>query len=93
MSELIKNQMIITNGNKITHSMTDYFNRNKVTHTMTDDNSRNKVTHTMTDDNSRNDIIVAVTTKRQIIFPFSEITTQNNGNKSSFEREIEKVGV
>ena len=30
--------------------------------------------------------IVAVKTKRQITFPFSEIITQINENKSSFER-------
>ena len=35
--------------------------------------------------------IVEVTTKRQIIFPFSKITTQNNGNKSSFERENREI--
>ena len=31
--------------------------------------------------------IVEVKTKSQVIFPFSQITTQNNGNKSFFRRE------
>ena len=31
--------------------------------------------------------IVEVETKCQIMFPFSEITTQKNGNKSSFKNE------
>ena len=35
--------------------------------------------------------IVEVKTKRQIIFPFSDITTQNNRNKSSFERENREI--
>ena len=35
--------------------------------------------------------IVAVTTKRQTIFPFSEITIQNNGNKPSFGRENREI--
>ena len=32
-------------------------------------------------------VIDEVKTKRQNIFPFSEITSQNNGNMSTFERE------
>ena len=36
---------------------------------------------------SKNTDIVEVKTRRQIMFPFSEITTQNKGNKSFFERE------
>ena len=35
--------------------------------------------------------IVEVKTKSQIIFPFSESTTQNNENKSSFERENREI--
>ena len=35
-------------------------------------------------------VYVAVTTKRQIIFPFSEITIQNNGNKP-FGRENREI--
>ena len=35
--------------------------------------------------------IVEVKTKRQIIFPLSEITYQNNGNKSAFERENHEI--
>ena len=35
--------------------------------------------------------IVEVTTQRQIILPFIEITTQNNGNKSSFGRENREI--
>ena len=38
--------------------------------------------------NTKRNIIVEVKTKRQIIFPFSEITTQNNGNKSSFGKDV-----
>ena len=38
-----------------------------------------------------NQSIVAVTTKRQIIFPFSEITIQNNGNQPSFGRENREI--
>ena len=36
-------------------------------------------------------IIVKVKTKIQIIFPFSEITTQNNENNSSFKRENREI--
>ena len=35
--------------------------------------------------------IIEVTIKQQIIFPFSEIITQNNGNKSSFERKNRNI--
>ena len=36
-------------------------------------------------------LIVEVKTKRQINFPFSEITTQNNENKSFFGRENREI--
>ena len=36
-------------------------------------------------------IIVEFKTEHQIIFPFSEINIQNNGNKSSLERENQEI--
>ena len=43
-------------------------------------------THNQVCENTPNNIVVEVNTKSQIIFPFSKITTQNNGKKSSLKR-------